>query len=148
MIYKRDIHHRRSIRLKDYDYTQVGAYFVTICAWQRECLFGEVAAGKMLLNNFGEMVHVDWNALINYYDRVVMDEFIVMPNHVHGIIVLVGAKFIAPLFRRGRSVIADKCIYNRNVWYICRGEIYHALSPCAHSYATRYRQARGSNRAR
>ncbi|MBT0663311.1 transposase [Geobacter pelophilus] len=88
MIFNRDIHHRRSIRLKNYDYSQSGAYFVTICAWQRECLFGEIVDGKMLLNDFGRVVVDSWNWLASQYDYVALEGSVVMPNHLHGIIVI------------------------------------------------------------
>ena len=81
-------HHRRSIRLKGYDYSQAGAYFVTICVEHRECLFGEIVNGEMQCNAFGEIVWKWWNELPNYYAPVVLDEFVVMPNHMHGILVI------------------------------------------------------------
>jgi putative transposase len=90
-----DKHHRRSIRLKGYDYSQDGAYFVTVCTKNRECLFGEIADGEMRLSPCGEVVGVCWQDLPRRYPDVEMDTFVVMPNHVHGI-VLVGAQFIAP----------------------------------------------------
>ncbi len=90
-------HHRRSIRLKGYDYTQTGAYFVTICTQNRECLFGEIVDGFMRLNGLGAVVRACWHDLPHHYARVKLDAFVVMPNHVHGIIVLthktVGAGF-------------------------------------------------------
>jgi putative transposase len=87
-----EFHHRRSIRLKDYDYSRAGAYYVTICVQQRMCLLGEIAAGEMRLNEAGRMVHTAWNELPGKYPGVEIDEFIVMPNHFHGSIVLnVGA---------------------------------------------------------
>jgi len=86
-------HHRRSIRLKDYDYATPGAYFVTICAQNRECLFGEIGAeGDMRLNDVGRMVAECWNAIPTHFPHVIMDTFVVMPNHIHGIVILVGAK--------------------------------------------------------
>jgi len=87
------IHHRRSIRLKGYDYTQPGAYFVTIVAWQRECLFGDIKNGEMQWNEFGQIVREEWlkTAQIRPNVEIHEDEFIVMPNHLHGIIWIVGA---------------------------------------------------------
>ncbi len=82
--------HRRSIRLKGYDYHQAGAYFVTVCTQDRACLFGEVIGGEMRLNEAGQMVHDIWNDLPSFYPGVQTDAFIVMPNHMHGIIILVG----------------------------------------------------------
>jgi len=85
-------HHRKSIRLKGHDYTQAGAYFVTICTQNRECLFGDAASGEMIDNSAGKMILRAWQDLPVKYLPVVIDEFIVMPNHIHGIIVLpVGA---------------------------------------------------------
>jgi REP-associated tyrosine transposase len=84
-------HHRRSIRLKGYNYTQPGAYFVTICTKNRACLFGEAVDGKMLLNDAGRMVQTVWDEMPVHYVGVAIDTFVVMPNHIHGIVVLVGA---------------------------------------------------------
>jgi putative transposase len=83
-------HHRRSIRLQGYDYTRPGAYFVTIVTQGRACLFGEVMAGEMRMNDAGRMVHHVWDELALFYEGVQTDAFIVMPNHVHGIIILTG----------------------------------------------------------
>lgn len=83
------IHHRRSIRLKGYDYSQAGAYFVTIVAWHREMLFGEIVDGEMILNRNGKIVQEAWFDLKNHYRHVILGAFIIMPNHAHGIIVLV-----------------------------------------------------------
>jgi putative transposase len=84
-------HHRRSIRLKGYDYRQAGAYFVTVCTQDRSFLFGEMVHGEMRLNDAGKMVYDVWNELPAFYPGVQTDAFIVMPNHIHGIIILVGA---------------------------------------------------------
>jgi putative transposase len=81
-------HHRRSIRLRGYDYAQAGAYFVTIVTRDRVCLFGEVINGEMRLNDRGGLIHSVWDELPDHYPGVKCDAFIVMPNHVHGIIVL------------------------------------------------------------
>lgn len=88
--YDPEKHLRRSIRLKDYDYSQTGAYFVTICARNREYLFGKIVEGKMQLNKTGEMIQKMWIELPRNYPGVEIDAFIVMPNHIHGIIVLTG----------------------------------------------------------
>ena len=77
--------------MKGYDYTSAGAYFVTICTQERACLFGDVADGQVRLNDAGKMVERVWSELTGHYPGVELDEFIVMPNHMHGIIVLVGA---------------------------------------------------------
>ena len=90
-------HHRRSIRLKGYNYTQPGAYFVTICTKNRACLVGEAVDGKMLLNDAGRMVQTVWDEMPVHYVGVAINTFVVMPNHIHGIVVLVGAAPVAAL---------------------------------------------------
>jgi putative transposase len=84
--YNPHIHHRRSIRLKGYDYAQAGLYFITICCQDRAFLFGEVVNGEMKLNAFGEIAWQEWLATEKIRDNAVLHEFIVMPNHIHGII--------------------------------------------------------------
>lgn len=85
--YDPDHHHRRSIRLKDYDYTQAGAYFVTICTWEREYLFGEVIDGLMSLNAYGQIVEDEWLKTAVIRRQVELDGFVIMPNHIHAIVV-------------------------------------------------------------
>lgn len=85
---KGDPPRRRSLRLKGYDYTQPGAYFITACTKGRVRLFGQIVAGEMRLNAFGRIVQEAWEDLPNHYPAVELDAFIVMPNHVHGIIIL------------------------------------------------------------
>ena len=88
MKYNPQKHHRRSIRLKGYDYTQPGAYFVTICSYQRIYLFGEVMNGEMKLNEAGKIARGEWfkTAHLRPYVKLYEDEFVIMPNHCHGII--------------------------------------------------------------
>ena len=93
-----DIHHRRTIRLKGYDYATPGAYFVTICTHERECLFGDIVDGVMRLNEAGRMVNTVWDEIPAHYPGIDVDAFIVMPNHIHGIVAIVGA---APRGRPG-----------------------------------------------
>lgn len=81
-------HRRRSIRLQGYDYSQAGAYYVTVVAWGREHLFGEVLNAEMKLNRFGKIVQDAWCDLPKHYPHVELDAFCIMPNHVHAIIVL------------------------------------------------------------
>jgi putative transposase len=83
-----DRHHRRSIRLQGYNYRNPGAYFVTICAEGRKCLFGEITDGEMRLNESGTVVTKCWQWLSSQYPHVDLDEWVIMPNHLHGIIVL------------------------------------------------------------
>lgn len=80
--------HRRTLRLKGYDYSQAGAYFVTICVQDRVCLFGDVVDGNVRLNDAGRMVERWWLELNRKFAYVQSDAFVVMPNHIHGIIVI------------------------------------------------------------
>jgi putative transposase len=109
MKYNPDKHHRRSIRLQGYDYASPGAYFVTICTHQRQCLFGVVVGGELRLNEFGQIAQSHWLRLPNYHSHLRLDEFVVMPNHVHEILVLadspVGAGFDVNL-----TVTTDKSL--------------------------------------
>jgi REP element-mobilizing transposase RayT len=82
------IHHRHSIRLKDYDYSQAGAYYVTIDVQNRECFLGEIVNYEMVLNDAGKMVEEQWVALTERFPTVELDLYQVMPNHIHGIIVV------------------------------------------------------------
>ncbi len=86
MPYNPHIHHRRSIRLKGYDYAQTGLYFVTICVQERACLFGEIENGEMKLNIYGQIAWQEWQATEKIRNNTALHEFIVMPNHIHGII--------------------------------------------------------------
>jgi putative transposase len=88
MKYDPKIHHRRSIRLKRYDYTQPGAYFITFCTYQRRHIFGEVVNGEMILNEAGKIARTEWfkTAQLRPYVKLYEDEFVIMPNHGHGII--------------------------------------------------------------
>ena len=81
-------HHRRSIRLPQYDYTQPGGYFITVCTTNRECLFGKIRNGTISLNEYGTIVRAEWERTAIIRPNVVLDAFVVMPNHVHGIIIL------------------------------------------------------------
>ena len=94
--YDPERHHRRSIRLKGYDYTLAGAYFVTFCVQNRESLFGEIIDGQMMLNEAGRMVEAVWQELSVFYPGVDTDAFVVMPNHFHGIIVLTSGQARGP----------------------------------------------------
>jgi len=80
---------RRSLRLKEYDYSRGGAYFITICTYNRECVLGNVADEEMILNQSGNIVLACWNSLLERYDNIELDKFVVMPNHVHGIIKII-----------------------------------------------------------
>ena len=105
--------YRRSLRLKGYDYSQPGAYFVTRCTESRECLFGEIANDDVMLNEYGKVVEEEWLETPRLRTQVELDEFVVMPNHLHAIIVIreaattrpmVGARSSAPLRRTPHSL--------------------------------------------
>ena len=90
--FDRQKHHRRSIRLQGYDYSQAGAYYVTIVAWQRECLFGEVIGGEMKLSKFGLVAKQQWEKLPKRFPNIELGAFVIMPNHMHGIIVIINGR--------------------------------------------------------
>jgi putative transposase len=81
-------HHRRSIRLKEFDYTRPTAYFVTICTQERACFFGDVVDGEIRLNDAGRMIEHWWVELNQKFSAVETDEFVIMPIHLHGIVVI------------------------------------------------------------
>jgi len=91
MKFNRAIHHRKSIRLKNYDYSRAGLYFITVCIENRYCLFGHIANDSMILNDAGNMIAGQWNELNNRFPSIALHEYVVMPNHFHGIIEFVGA---------------------------------------------------------
>lgn len=97
MKYNPEKHHRRSLRLQGYDYSSAGMYFITICTDQRQCWFGEIAEGEMRLNEYGQIARSHWLKLPRYHPHLQLDAFVVMPNHIHGILALndnsVGAGF-------------------------------------------------------
>jgi REP element-mobilizing transposase RayT len=79
---------RRSIRLKDYDYAQPGGYFITIVTYHRDLLFGEMVNGEMKLNGYGRVADECWSAIPNHFSSVELGAYVVMPNHVHGIVMI------------------------------------------------------------
>ncbi|MFM9945613.1 MAG: transposase [Bacteroidia bacterium] len=99
MKYNPQIHHRRSIRLKGYDYSREGLYFITICCHNRECLFGEIyenfdlinSKQQMVLNDAGKIANECWLQIPEHFPNVILHEHIIMPNHIHGIIELNGS---------------------------------------------------------
>ncbi len=89
MKYDPKIHHRRSIRLIGYDYSKEGLYFITICIQNKLHLFGEITNDEMVLNDARVMVEKWWNELKNKFPNIELDEFVVMPNHFHGILQII-----------------------------------------------------------
>lgn len=102
MQYNPEIFHRRSIRLKEYDYSQSGAYFITISTHHHEPLFGQIGNGIIYLNHAGNIVKKCWMDIPIHFPHSKIDQFVIMPNHVHGIIIIewpdiVGANNYSPL---------------------------------------------------
>jgi len=91
MGYHPEKHSRRSTRLKGYDYASPGWYFVTICTHNRACLFGQINDGKMILNKSGRIARDQWQNTESIRDNVLLDAFIIMPNHLHGIVQITGS---------------------------------------------------------
>ena len=89
MPYDPEKHHRRSVRLKGYDYTQPGVYYITICTKERQCIFGEVINGKMQLNFLGYLAHICWLDIPNHFSCFQLDTFVIMPDHIHGLLAIV-----------------------------------------------------------
>lgn len=116
MKYDSNIHQRKSIRLKQHNYSHAGAYFITICTHNREHLFGEIMDGKMMINQYGKIVIDCWHDLSNHYKNVSLDDFVVMPDHIHGIFIIspnnnisassVGAGFKPALFKSKPAIIS------------------------------------------
>ncbi|NET41654.1 MAG: hypothetical protein F6K15_06855 [Okeania sp. SIO2B3] len=112
MSYDHNKHHRRSLRLRGYDYSQAGAYFLTICTYNRQTLFGEIIDGKMQLNQLGEVVAEEWERSAQIRQEIELDYSVIMPNHLHGIAIIhnvesndrVGANGRSPLRMKPRSI--------------------------------------------
>lgn len=135
-------HYRRSIQLKIYDYSQPGAYFITICTNNHQCTFGEVVNGKMILNGYGKIAQQCWLGIPKHFPNVELDKFVIMPNHIHGIIVIhsdVGAPLagvqnneagaspaptVGNIIGAYKSIVVNRCLkifkenglYMRKIW--------------------------------
>src|SRR5262245_61914783 len=109
MAYDPEIHHRKSIRLRGYDYSAPGRYFVTICAQEKACLFGGIASGQIELNDDGRIVESLWKELPQHFPLIELDRFMVMPNHFHAIVVIVDprAKRVGAGFPRPDSETSE-----------------------------------------
>ncbi len=99
--------HRRSTRLKGYDYTQPGAYFVTLLSWNRECLFGHVIDEKIILSDYGQILVDEWVRSFAIRREIKLDEFMVMPNHFHAVVWIIEGDLVratgrSPLPNPGR----------------------------------------------
>ncbi len=89
--------HRHSLRLKDYDYSSAGAYFITICTQNRECLFGKIINGEVVLNKNGEIVRNEWLRTPEIRHEIGLDEYVVMPNHFHMVVLIDGCRGDRPV---------------------------------------------------
>ncbi len=96
-------YNRRSIRLRDYDYSQEGLYFITICTQNKLCLFGKIENREMILNDAGKMVEKCWLEIPEHYPNVILHKYVIMPNHIHGIIEIVGAQDI--VHNRAQNIV-------------------------------------------
>jgi putative transposase len=88
MSHNRHVHDRKSIRLTDFDYSQPGEYFVTICTYNKMCVFGKVSEDKAILSSIGNIAQKCWEDIPTHFPNVELDEYVIMPNHIHGIIVI------------------------------------------------------------
>jgi len=88
MQYNPEKHHRHSIRLKGHDYSAAGAYFITLCTYQRQCLFGEIMDGEMQLNPYGKIVEEEWMQSSTIRQEIELDGWVIMPDHMHGIVMI------------------------------------------------------------
>jgi REP element-mobilizing transposase RayT len=86
--YNPDIHHRRSIRLRHYDYRQAGAYYVTFCTYNRLSIFGKIVDGKMVLNKIGQIAATEWERSPEIRREIELDAWVIMPNHMHAIVLI------------------------------------------------------------
>jgi hypothetical protein len=120
MNYNPNIHHRRSIRLKGYDYSQAGLYFITICTQNQLCLFGKIENREMILNDPGIMIDKWWNELKHKYRNIELHEQIIMPNHFHGIIQIINEI---------GSVEADLCVCPGDTWQTSKSGQSHRIAP-------------------
>lgn len=123
-MYDPEKHHRRSIRLKEYDYSRAGAYFVTVCIKNKVQLLGEIIHREMLLSKIGKVAEKCWNEIPIHYPRVQLDKYIVMPNHIHGIIRIiddVGAEDFQPLQQTQSKINQFQKIIPKSLGSIIRG---------------------------
>lgn len=130
---------RRSIRLKNYDYSQAGLYFLTICVRNKHCLFGQVENGKMILNDAGKMIENEWLKIPDLFPNTNLEEYVVMPNHFHAILEIVNQneKRLGDMVGAFQSITTveyirgvkkygwkrfDRKLWQRNYWeHIIRG---------------------------
>ena len=126
-------HHRISIRLKEYDYSQPGEYFITVCTHDHECTLGKIVDGEMRLNEVGRIVEKCWKEIPRHFINVKLDEFVFMPNHLHGILTInepVGVQNFEPLQNTYQHIVSKSLgsiirSYKAAVTHECRKCGYH-----------------------
>ena len=121
-------HHRKSIRLKEYDYSQAGTYYVTIVTYQRDCLFGEIMNEEMFLNDFGKIADECWRAIPDHFPNVELGVHMIMPNHLHGVIVIHDNGVLPP------NVGATQCVASTTTIMRPKGPKPNSLGAIIGSY--------------
>jgi len=128
MNYNRKKHHRRSIRLKGYDYSKEGLYFITICAQDRKCVFGKIVDGKMYLNPAGKMIDEKWLELVKRFPNVILHDYVIMPNHFHAILEIdtSSGKTIGDMMKAFKSITTVKYIdgVKKKNWPRFKGKLW------------------------
>ncbi len=120
MPYNPYIHHRRSLRLQGYDYSQAGWYFITICSHNREFLFGDIIDGEMKLNDAGKIADECWIEIPKHFPNAILHDYVVMPNHIHGIVELTG----------GNNVGAEDLLPpQENIEYVPKQNAFQKMIP-------------------
>ncbi len=133
-------YHRQSIRLENYDYSSNGAYFVTICTAQRLHLFGEIIDATMQLNDFGAIAHNCWLELPNHFPQIVLDEFVVMPNHVHGIVFIQSEQNVVPVGARHALPLPSQATFGK----LQKGSLGAMVGSFKSAVTKRINEARGA----
>lgn len=129
MTYNPDIHKRRSVRLKDYDYKSNGAYFITICTFKKDCLFGDIADGSVQLSEYGRIVEREWTRTHDLRQNVHIDEFVVMPNHFHGILLIDDNDHVGAMRCLARFEKANKRQTNKRATHCGENWATHRIAP-------------------
>jgi putative transposase len=130
---------RKSLRLPTRDYSQAGSYFVTICTHQKKCVLGSVESARVQLSRVGEIVRATWNGLPERFPRVVLDELVIMPNHLHAILTLV-----VEGLAHARSVNMSKMPAARRVVHFSLPDIIGAFKSISTIHVNRLLNSRGS----
>ncbi len=106
---------RHSIRLKGYDYSFPGAYFVTICTYQHRCFFGNIMSGRMQLNEYGEIVQTNLTKIPSLFRNIELGEYIIMPNHIHGVSIIKESSKEEAGFARNKNELPSRIIQHKKV---------------------------------